>query len=323
MKITWIILTCVSVLIAIGAAVWLGRLPQSDPLKSSTEATTVIEEAPALRIGLIPERDIFAQRARYRALADYLSDQLNRRVELVTNNTYESVLDDFASDRVDCAFLGSLIAVLAMDRHDARVLLKPELPGGITTYRGVILVRADSAIRSINDLGGRSIGMVKGTTAGDLFPVFEMTRLDLLSSPDPPDIVWVGTHDAVIQEAEAGRIDAGSAKDLRLDAYEAEHPERRFRRLAVSDPVPNNALVLRAAAAEEIGPQLADIMYRMVDEPAGRRALVEFGADRFVPCSTDEYEAIYVMVELLGEGWPNLGVSGPPPMRRMATHGAE
>jgi phosphonate transport system substrate-binding protein len=311
MRVTWIILTGVLVLLAIGAAVWLSRLPRSGPPEGEVPARALRE--PALRIGLIPERNIFAQRARYRALADYLAEHLDRPVELVTNNTYEGVLDDFASDRVDAAFLGSLVAVLAMDRHDARVVLKPELPGGVTTYRGVILVRPDSAIESVDDLGGRSIAMVKATMAGDLFPVFEMSRRGLLSSPTPPDMVWVGTHDAVMQEVMAGRVEAGAAKDLRLLAYEAEQSDRPFRRLAISDPVPNNALMLRKATADELGPQLVEIMLRMDADPAGRQTLAEFGAVRFVPCVAEEYEAIYQMVDVLGERWSALGVSGPPP----------
>ena len=322
MRITWIILTGVLVVLAVGVATWLSRLPRGEDPEGPGRPSAQAEPAAALRIGLIPERDIFAQRERYRALADYLAARLDRPVELVTNNTYEGVLDDFASDRVDAAFLGSLVAVLAMDRHGAQVLLKPELPGGVTTYRGVMLVGADSAIRSVDDLAGHSIAMVKATTAGDLFAVFEMTRRGLLSSATPPQIVWVGTHDAVMQEVAAGRADAGSAKNLRLDAFEAENPDQRFRRLAISEAVPNNALVLRAEAADEIGPLLADVMLRMDDDPEGRRTLAAFGAVRFVPCGAEEYEAIYVMVDALGEGWSALGVAGPRPSRRTTPPGA-
>jgi phosphonate transport system substrate-binding protein len=320
MRIPWIILTGALVLLAIGAAVWLSRLPGSGA--PGEEVSDPGPPQPALHIGLIPERDIFAQRARYRALVDYLADRLRRPVELVTNNTYEGVLDDFASNRVDAAFLGSLVAALAMDRHDARVVLKPELPGGVTTYRGVLLVRPASGIERVDDLEGRTIAMVNATTAGDLFPVFEMTRRGLLTSPSPPDIVWVGTHDAVIQEVMAGRVDAGAAKDLRLQAYEAEHPDHKLRRLAVSDPVPNNALLLRRAVADELGPMLAEIMLRMEEDPIGRQTLAEFGAVRFVPCTAEEYEAIHVMVDELGERWSALGVSGPPPSRKTVIPGA-
>jgi phosphonate transport system substrate-binding protein len=315
MRIAWIILTGALVVLALGVAVWLGRLPSATDINEAGLPSSAAQ-APPLRIGLIPERDIFEQRRRYRALADYLAAKLGRPVELVSSNTYEGVLKDFAEARVDAAFLGSLVATLAMDRHDAQVLLKPEVEGKVTTYRGVILVRADSPIQSVDDLAGHSIAMVKATTAGDLFPMFEMVRRGLAQSPQPPEIKWVGTHDAVIREVAVGRADAGSAKDLRLDAYEAAHPAVRIRRLAASDPVPNNALVIRTGVADEIGPALARIMLAMDREEAGRETLAAFGAVRFVPCRPEEYEAVYEMADSLGEQWAALGVSGPPPKRR-------
>ena len=315
MRIAWIILTGALVLLAIGVAIWLGRLPSAMDIDEAGPPSAA-DRAPPLRIGLIPERDIFEQRRRYRALADYLAVKLDRPVELVSSNTYEGILEDYAEARVDAAFLGSLVATLAMDRRNAQVLLKPEVEGGIATYRSVILVRADSSIQSVDDLVGHSIAMVKATTASDLFPMFEMVRRGLTQSLQPPEVKWVGTHDAVIREVVAGRADAGSAKDLRLDAYEAAHPEARIRRLAISDAVPNNALVMRAGVADEIGPVLAQIMLAMGEEAAGREALAAFGAVRFVPCRPEEYEAVYEMVDSLGEQWAALGVSGPPPKRR-------
>ena len=99
-----------------------------------------------VRIGLIPERDIFRLRKRYKVLAEYLSTKLDRPVTLSTTNTYDGMLRDFGDRKIELAFAGSLVAALAIDRQDARPLLKPELPGGISTYHGVVFVRADSPV---------------------------------------------------------------------------------------------------------------------------------------------------------------------------------
>jgi phosphonate transport system substrate-binding protein len=315
MKTIWIILTALLVLLTLCLLLWLGRSPEEEG--GSTGGATGVPPAakPVLRIGLIPERDIFEQRRRYQALADYLSGKLHRDVELATENTYEGILDDLANGNVDAAFLGSLVATLAMDRHGASPILKPEMEGGITTYRGVIFVRSDSPIQEVDDLAGHSIAMVRTTTAGDLFPVFEMIRHNLFDSPAPPQIKWVGTHDAAIREVWEGRADVGAAKDLRLDAYEAAHPERTFRRLTVSDSAPNNALLIGAAVIKELGPELRSVMSAMSDDPAGREVLKTFGAIRFVPCDAHEYEAVFRMIEDLGENWDLLKVPGPPPVR--------
>jgi phosphonate transport system substrate-binding protein len=294
MRLAWIVLAVLLVVLTSFAFYLMSRI-DGRPAVDAVAAERDWGDAPPLRIGLIPERDVFAQRKRYRALADYLAARLERPVELVTNNTYEGVLHDFDDDEIDVAFLGSYVATLAMDRNNARVVLKPEIAGGVTTYHGVMFVRADSSIRTVDDLAGRSIGMVRTTTAGDLFPIWELTRHGLMDQPEPPIITWVGTHDAVVMEVVEGRLDAGSAKNLRIDAYEVAHPDLELRRLAESRPVPNNALLLRSAMADELADTLVEVLMQMESNPDGRQTLAEFGAVRFVPCEAGEYEAIYEM----------------------------
>jgi phosphonate transport system substrate-binding protein len=310
----WIILAAGLVCFTLLVIVWLG----DDALKSNGNATSRVDAdhgLDPLRIGLIPERDVFEQRRRYEALASHLATEVDRPVELVTSNTYQGMLDDLGAGRVDAAFLGSFVAALAIDRHDARVLVKPETPDGVTTYRGVLFTRADANIQTIDDLAGQSIATVKATTAGDLFPVYQMSNRGMFDASDPVDMRWVGTHDAAIREVVEGRSDAGAAKDLRLVAYEKSHPVVRLRRLAVGPPVPNNALLVCASMPDELAERLATALMSMHERADGRATLEAFGAQRFVPCAATEYDAIYEMVEALGDDWSRLQVSGSPPRR--------
>ncbi len=260
----------------------------------------------------MPERNIFEQRRRYQRLADYLAERLEHPVEVVTENTYEGVLQDFERDVINGAFLGSFVSVLAMDRYDARVLAKPEMAEGVATYQGVIFTLVESPIHSLEQMAGQSIAMVKGTTAADLFPIAEMKRLGILNQAGMPTIRWVGTHDEVIREVVAGNVTLGAAKNLRLNAYESVN-EGRIRRLATSDPVPNNALVLDAETAEIWGARLRQALLSMDSHAEGRQVLGEFGALRFVDCAPEEYQAVRVMIDLLGADWGAVGVRGPAP----------
>ena len=316
-KLAWITLSALLLAAVVGGLVLLARPRRPDSATARKPVANHMDPAgaDALRIGIVPERDIFAQRKRYRALADCLADELDRPVALVTFNTYDAILDSFAAKEVDAAFLGSMVSVLTMDRLGAKVVAKPEFPGPISTYRGVIFVRPDSPLEQVADLAGKSIAMVKTTTAGNLFPILLMKEAGVLDGRGDPRFVWVGTHDEVIMDVVEGRVDAGAAKNLRLDTFEAAHPELKMRRLARSEDVPNNALLLRVDVATELGPQLSEVLLAMHEDPAGRRALAGFGATRFVPCGAWEYEAVYDMVERLGDSWRLLGVDGPAPKR--------
>ncbi len=245
----------------------------------------------AIHLGIVPERDIFEQRQRYRALMDYLQTQIQRPIELVTVNTYASILREFDEGSIDGAFLGSMVAKQAMEQQQAVLVLKTEYVGGATTYRGVLFVRDDSPVWSPADLGGRSIGCVMTTTAGELFARYILQREGLNRLPHPPRLRSVGTHDEVVREVAEGRLDAGCAKDQRLDAWEAQTGVK-LRRLATSAQVPSNALLLRKLAAEELQPLLGPALLNLHESDAGRAALAAFGAVRFVPCYPQEYDVI-------------------------------
>lgn len=313
MQLTWALLVFTIILVTILFLTWIDRSSSSIELANNNSKPSIDPALPAFHLGIIPERNIFAQRKRYLALAGYLEMNLNRRTELVTDNTYLAVLKDYAKKQLDGAFLGSLVAVLSMDRFGAKVCAKPVTTNGVSTYRGVIFVRADSSIHSLNDLAGKTIAMVRATTAGDLYPMYEMKQHNLLHADNQPIITWMGTHDTVIREVAEGNFDAGAAKDLRLDAYSADPNAVPIRRLAIGPAVPNNALVLSAQVTEDEYRTMTDLLLHMDSTPEGRSVLAQLGFNRFIPCKPSEYRPVMDMIDALGADWDVLEIDGDRP----------
>ena len=317
-KTIWIMLNASLVALLVGALVWLANSPRH---KSSPDAGSGPRSGapnptePALRLGITPERNIFAIKRRYGPLKQYLSKRLGRPVEFATVNTYEGVLKDFAEKQIDGAFLGSLVGVLAMDRLGAKPIVVPQRPDGGTSYHGVAFVRADSPVKRLAGLAGRSIAMVRTTTAGHIFPGCVLMKQGLWDRPDQPRIIWLGTHDDVVTHVMEGRADVGAVKNLRLDALLQSHPEWKIRRLAVGRDVPNNALVLRKDLVEKLGPTLSQILLEMDADPKGREALKAMGVVRFVTCTHMHFEPVYRMTECVTPAWKQIGVPGAPPAR--------
>jgi len=295
--------------------VWVSHWPAATPIGMASNTTQ--SATPALRLGLVPERDVFAQRRAYRELADYLETTAGLRTEVVTLNSYRAVLDDFHEQQIDAAFLGSLVAVLAVDREGAQTVIKSEHPGAISTYHGVVFVRDDSPIRTVAELAGHSLGIVRTTTGGNVFPLWLLLQNDMLAPPRAPHMVWVGTHDDVVNQVELGGVDAGAVKDMRLDAYEQAHPTTKFRRLATSQAVPENGLVIRRDYPPAQRAALVQALLGMAHDPAGAHVLAALGLTRFLPCDIGEYHVVFDIVEQLGPAWKELGIAGPPPKRPM------
>lgn len=313
MRVTRIIAAGLLLLLALGVLAWLAFMPGH--AQEHTKAGVTSTTRPALRIGLIPERDIFRQRKLYRALADYIGEKLHRRVELVTASQYRGILQDFAEKRVDGAFMGSLVTVLAADRMGVKILASPELDLKVKVYRGVLFVPESSPVKRVEELAGKSVVMARATTGGGLYGVYVLSKHGLLGRADAPKIVWCGSHDDAIYEVLDGNADAAVVKDLRLDDFEQNHRDKKMRRLETGEGVPENAFVLRADLADELGPRLREILLNMDKDERGREALKVYGATRFEPCDITKYKAIFDMIEQLGGAWDQVGAGGLPPRR--------
>ena len=310
-----ILLLGMLVILLIVSALWLGQMPNRG---TNTDSTTESAPKTVLHLGLIPERDIYRQRSAYRALGEYLGAKLDCRIELVTESTYRNVLDDFRDQQIDAAFLGSLVAVLAIDRFDAQVLVKTETKEGASSYYGVIFVPEDSQIHNILELRDHRLGAVRTTTAGALFPVHCLWDDNLLGTKYAPRLVWMGTHDDVIQEVIARKLDAGAVKNLRLDAYLRQHPDVKIRRLARSTEVPENTLVVGKNLPAATQERLRAALLGMNQDAVGRSVLDKLEAGRFVSCDLQEFKGLYGMIEAIRSNWSEVGIEGPAPRRRFS-----
>lgn len=316
MKWTKLLLFCSFVGLVLAVLAWLAYRPTGEDGPTTASQPTTALTVPVIRLGLMPERDVFAVRREYQELSVYLQKRTGYGIDLATSNSYRNVLRDFEESRIDAAFLGSLVATLALDRTGAQVIARTEQTSGISTYTGVIFVPENSSIKELCDLKGKRLAGVRTTMSAALYPVYEckLNHQDE-KNPDHWQMVWAGTHESVIDEVLSGRADAGAIKNLRLDAYERLHPEQKFRRLAVSAPVPDNALLVSKAMNPEVAAKLRGALLAMHKDDEGQRVLKTLGLKQYVPCGAEDFSAIYDMVEALGPHWVRTGVDGPPPNR--------
>lgn len=301
----------------VGLLVMLGHEQPGDTVKGGAGGSAGTRPAtlagPPIRIGLVPERNIFALRKHYRALADYLQGRLGRPVELVVTSSYSGILDDFQEHQVDVAFLGSLVTVLAVDRMGAKVMLRTELPGGVSTYHGVLCVPEDSPIRDVAGLAGKRLAVVRTTTGGNLYPLYALAENGILTGEKRPKLVWMGTHDDAITAMMQGEADAAGVKDLRLQALLLANPQWKVRVLGTSGSVPENTLVVRGDLADTTGKEVAAALLGMEANPEGQAILKEYGAQRFLPCGIEDFGTVFQIVQRLGPAWSQLELEGPAP----------
>ncbi|MGE5239682.1 MAG: phosphate/phosphite/phosphonate ABC transporter substrate-binding protein [Chloroflexota bacterium] len=255
-------------------------------------------------IGLIPERQIYAQLERYQPLADYISQKIGRKVKLSILPRYGNIIDNFLSSGMDAAFFGSFTYALAHHKIGLEVLARPECPDGISTYYGLIFVRKDSGIRSARDMKGKVFAFVdKATTAGYLLPLAYFKAAGIKNYKRYlKETYFAGTHEDAIRDVLEKKADIGAAKNTVFDSR--ANTDARVRNeltiLERSPDVPENALAVRKDLDSTIKNKLRDTLLNMHEDPEGRKVIETFGARKFIVTTDDDYAPVDIYAKDIG-----------------------
>src|SRR5512138_1812163 len=101
-------------------------------------------------IGLIPELNIFKQKARFTLLGEYLARKIGVPVKFTILSRYGNIIESFENDQMDGAFFGSFTGALAIEKLGVVPLARPVNLDGSAQYKGYLFVRKDSGIQTFN-----------------------------------------------------------------------------------------------------------------------------------------------------------------------------
>jgi phosphonate transport system substrate-binding protein len=260
--------------------------------------------AEELTIGLIPEQNVFRQVKRYEPIGEYLREQTGLEIRFTILRRYGNIIDSFTAEKMDGAFWGSFTGALAIRKLGIEPIARPLWRDGTSTYHGYLFVRKDSGIRSVEHMKGKTIAFVeKATTAGFVFPVAYLRDhgVDDVSEYFKEHF-FAGSHDATITAVLDGKADVGCAKNTIFRLVAARNPkvEEELLILATSPTVPSNGLGIRKDLDPAVKEKLRGALLGMVEDPAGMRALEEFGAIAFIPNTKEDYTPVFEIAEAAG-----------------------
>lgn len=292
-----ILLCCLFLLFLAGCSDEQGVSPASAVPPSSAPATKIV-------IGLIPEMDIFVQKKRYEPIARYLSQKTGAVVELKILSRYGNILNNFTSEGLDGAFFGSFTGALAIKRLGVEPLARPEYEGGVSTYYGLVFARKDSGIKTAQDMKGKVFVFVdKATTAGWLLPLYFFQTQGIKDHRTWfRETYFSGTHEDAIQDVLSGKAHLGAAKDLVFNRLAKEDPRiaAELNILTTSPAVPANTLAVRHDLDPALKKAVQTSLLAMEQDAAGRQALAQFGATRFIATGLQDYGPVIEYAKRIG-----------------------
>ena len=244
---------------------------------------------------------------RHGPLATYLSEHLDRPVELRILEDHENIAGALATGELSMAALSPYWYVKAREAAPGlHLVATPLRRGNVDTYVGQIVVRTDSDIDAIQDLAGRRFCYVGlHSTSGYIYPAALLRRL----GHDPhgffSGVVFAdGNHLKALRYLVEGACDGAAVYGaaIRQAADEGIAAEEAFHVLRSTERIPYDAYVVSPAIDEELVEPIREALLELA--PGSERATEILGSADLVgfnPANDADYDTVADEIRSLEE----------------------
>jgi len=268
---------------------------------SSPKSTTETE----IRVGIVPEQNIFRQSHNYRALAEYLSKKAGIKVSVSALSDYGSIIGSMKDGHINGGFLGALAGAVAHERLDAEAIAIPVTTEGKTTYRAYLFVRKNSGISNIQDMRGKTIALVsRGSFSGYVYPLAYFRQHGISDiSKFFRESYFAGSYDAAIHAVLNGAADIGSAGSKVYNSLKLSDPriEKELTILDESMDVPYYGLFLAKSISQTTKNAVRRVLVAMQHDAEGAAILKQLDLRGFAPATSHvNYNSVFMTAKKAG-----------------------
>ena len=282
---------------------------------SPTPAPSATE--PPLRVAAIPYEDPQKESEQYVGFGNYLGQKVNGQdAKVAIASDYVGVVISLENKQADVAYLSPYSYALAADRavaagHPLVLLAMPYvIPSGQTrgslTYEGVIFTRADSGIRTLKDLKGKTFAFNEQTSAsGYLYPAMLLLAAGVNPQPesrggDLKQVFFAGAQ-GVVPSVFNRQSDAGAIFEEGIRLSLSNPADRaQIKVIQRTDPIPNGMLVARGDLAPDEIKKLRDAIVSINTAPEGKAALAKMHVEKWAPANDSMFDKVRQTARKLG-----------------------
>lgn len=271
-----------------------------------------------LVVQFVPTNNDGTMEAKAKPFAEYLSKNLDRQVDVTLATDYSTIVEAMASGQVDIGIMPPAAYVQAKDMDAAEAILTSQLgdydqetglplEGQLTnTFKGEILVRADSGLNELTDLKGKKIATLSPNSAsGYIYPVAEMKDAGV----DPTTEATLTTVNDIPSEITAvlnGQMDAAFVFEGARNVFASSFADNDlFKELKVlyltEGDIPNDAIAVQPKMDDALKKEIKDVFLNMKDDEEGAEAMSLWGHQGYEEAADSAYDTIREYTEKAAE----------------------
>lgn len=232
----------------------------------------------------------------YGPLVAYLNAQLGDvKLRLEASRDYGTYEDKLFERQFEFALPNPYQTLRAL-KHGYKVFGRVDHEGD---FRGIFVVRRDSAIRTVADLRGTTIAYPAPTAvAATMMPQFFLRQngLDLMRETQSR---YVGSQESSILNAYRKDAAAAATWPPPWRAFAKDHPAEaaELKVMWETDSLPGNGLVVRDDVPPELAARVASLLTALHESKAGRAILAGMEARGIVPATEDTYAPVRAFLD--------------------------
>ena len=275
-------------------------------------------EEKTLNVQFVPTNNDGSMEAKAKPFADYLTEKLGCKVNVTLATDYSTIVEAMSSGKVDLGIMPPAAYVQARDMGAAKAILTSQLgeydqetglpvEGKMTgTFKGEVLVKADSDIQTLEDLKGKKIATLSPNSAsGYIYPVAEMKEAGI----DPATDCTLTTVNDIPSEMTAvlnGQQDAcfvfEGARVVFSSKFEGYDLMNDLRVLYLTEgDIPNDAIAVRPDMDDEMKEKIKETFLNMPNDEQGAEAMSLWVHKGYDEATEEAYDTIKAYTEKAAE----------------------
>ena len=283
----------------------------------SDDSSSDTSEKTSLTVQFVPTNNDGSMDAKCKPFAEYLSKALGVDVTVTVATDYSTIVEAMASGKVDIGIMPPAAYVQARSQGAAKAVLSSSLVdydeneqpisgSSANSFKGEVLVKADSDMTSLADLKGKTIATLSANSAsGYIYPVAEMKDLGIDPTSDCT-IVTVNDIPSEITAVLEGQADAAfvfeGARYVFSSKFENNDLFTDLKVLYLTEgDIPNDAIAVLPSMDSELQEKVKEVFLNMPNDEEGKEAMAMWGHTAYTEADEAAYDTIEAYIAKAAE----------------------
>ena len=236
-------------------------------------------------------------------LAQMIQDKTGLVIKSNVGTDFAAVREAMGAGKAHIGWLNTFNYVLANEKYGVDVALVTERFGS-TSYKGQIITRADSGIKTLDDLKGKVMCWVDpNSTSGYIVPRIMLQANGIDPDKDFAKTIEAGSHNNVVTQVYNGDCDAGATYVDARSSVEKDIPDVKEKVIAIATTadIPNDNVSFIKDFPADQRQQIVDALLAIAASEEGKKALNDlYSIEGLKPADDSFYDAFRAQLSKAG-----------------------